>query len=140
MLYLHSIGHFHPPNVVTNAFLESLGIDTNNEWILERVGISTRHTILPLDYIAHTHNRDPRAALEAAQMTNGETGAAAGKIALQRAGLQASDIGMVISGSCSPDECIPAEANRVAEELGVEAVALDISAVLPRGDATREIA
>ena len=28
MLYLHAIGHFHPENVLTNAFLESLGIET----------------------------------------------------------------------------------------------------------------
>jgi 3-oxoacyl-[acyl-carrier-protein] synthase-3 len=127
VLYLHAIGHFHPQNVVTNAFLESLGIDTNDEWITERVGIRTRHTVLPLDYIQQTKNRDPRAAIEVATMSNAQTGAAAGRVALERAKLTVKDIGMVLSGSCSPDECIPAEANRVAEALGVEGPSLDVA-------------
>jgi len=127
VLYLHAIGHFHPENIVTNAFLESLGIETNEAWILERVGIRTRHTVLPLDYIRQTKNRDPRQAIEAATMSNAETGAEAGRVALARAGLTVGDIGLVLSGSCSPDECIPAEANRVAEALGINAPALDLA-------------
>ncbi|MDP1824813.1 MAG: ketoacyl-ACP synthase III [Archangium sp.] len=127
MLHLHALGHFHPGNVIDNHFLESLGIDTNDAWIMERVGIRSRHTVLPLDYIRTTRNRDPRAAIEAATMSNAQTGAQAGRMALERAGLKASDIGMVLAGSCSPDECIPAEANRVAAELGIDAPSLDIS-------------
>jgi 3-oxoacyl-[acyl-carrier-protein] synthase III len=127
VLYLHAIGHFHPENVITNAFLESLGIETSEKWILERVGIRARHTVLPLDYIRETKNRDPREAIEAATMSNAETGAKAGAVALERATLNAKDIGMVVSGSCSPDECIPAEANRVAEALGIDGPSLDLS-------------
>ena len=127
MLHLHSIGHFHPQNVIDNAFLESLDIGTNDAWIVERVGIRKRHTVLPLEYLRQTKNKDPRAALEAATMSNGETGAQAGKLALERAGLTTKDIGLVISGCCSPDECIPAEANRVAEAMDIDAPALDIS-------------
>ena len=127
MLHLHALGHFHPGNVIDNAFLESLGIDTNDAWIMERVGIRTRHTVLPLEYIRATHNRDPRAAIEAATMSNAQTGAQAGLMALERAGLKAADIGMVLAGSCSPDECIPAEANRVAGALQIDAPSLDIS-------------
>jgi 3-oxoacyl-[acyl-carrier-protein] synthase III len=127
VLYLHAIGHFHPENIVTNAFLESLGIETNESWILERVGIRTRHTVLPLEYIAATKNRDPRMAIEAATMSNAQTGARAGRMALDRAGLEPRDVGMVLSGSCSPDECIPAEANRVAEAMGIDAPSLDIA-------------
>jgi 3-oxoacyl-[acyl-carrier-protein] synthase-3 len=127
VLYLHAIGHFHPENVVSNAFLESLGIETNDSWIVERVGIRTRHTVLPLDYIRQTKNRDPRAALEAATMTNAQTGALAGRMALERAKLSSADIGMVLAGNCSPDECIPAEANRVAAALNIDALSLDLA-------------
>ncbi|MDP3232404.1 MAG: ketoacyl-ACP synthase III [Myxococcales bacterium] len=127
MLYLHAIGHFHPENLLTNAFLESLGIETNETWIMERVGIRSRHTVLPLDYIRETKNRDPRRAIEAATMSNAQTGAKAGLMALERAKLTVKDIGMVLSGSCSPDECIPAEANRVAAALGIDAPSLDLS-------------
>src|SRR3954465_9412252 len=118
-MFLHGLGHFHPETVIDNAFLSSLGIDTNDEWIVERVGIRRRHTVLPLDYIRQTKNRDPRAAIEAATMSNAKTGAEAARMALQRAGLTTKDIGMVLAGGCSPDECIPAEAARVAEELNI---------------------
>lgn len=127
MLHLHALGHFHPANVIDNAFLEALGIETNDAWIMDRVGIKTRHTVLPLDYIRTTKNRDPRAALDAAELSNAQTGAQAGRMALERAGLEASDIGMVLAGSCSPDECIPAEANRIAAELEIDGPSLDIS-------------
>jgi 3-oxoacyl-[acyl-carrier-protein] synthase-3 len=127
MLYLHSVGHFHPEAVITNAFLESLDIGTDERWILERVGIRQRHTVLPLDYIKRTLNKDPRGAQEAATLTNGQTGARAGRMALERAGRSPAEVGLVLSGSCSPDECIPAEANRVAEALGVDAPALDLA-------------
>ncbi len=46
MLYLHSMGHFHPENIISNTFLENLDIDTTNEWIMERVGIQNRRTVL----------------------------------------------------------------------------------------------
>ena len=59
MIYLHGIGHFHPENVITNQFLEELDIGTTVDWIMERVGIETRRTILPLDYIRKTKNADP---------------------------------------------------------------------------------
>lgn len=127
MLYLHAIGHFHPQNVVTNAFLEGLGIETNDTWIMDRVGIRSRHTVLPLDYIRQTKNKDPRQAIEAATLSNAQTGANAGRMALERAKLTANDIGLVLAGSCSPDECIPAEANRVADALGIEGPALDLA-------------
>ncbi|MGA9521516.1 MAG: ketoacyl-ACP synthase III [Myxococcaceae bacterium] len=126
-MFLHALGHFHPSNVIDNAFLESLDIGTSDTWITERVGIRGRHTVLPLDYIRETKNRDPRAALEAAELSNAETGARAAQLALERAGLKASDIGMVIAGGCSPDECIPAEACRIAEALGIEAPSMDLN-------------
>ena len=49
MLYLHSMGHFHPENIISNKFLEDLDIGTTNDWIMERVGIQNRRTVLPLD-------------------------------------------------------------------------------------------
>ena len=125
-MFLHALGHFHPPNILTNAFFEELGLETNDAWILERVGIRTRHTVLPLEYLRETRNRDVRAAQEAALFSNAETGRRAALMALERAGLKPSDIGMVVAGGCSPDECIPAESNRVAQLLGIDAPAVDL--------------
>lgn len=126
-LYLHGLGHFHPENVIDNKFLENLDIGTNDEWILDRVGIRTRRTVLDLEYLRRTRNKDTRAALEASQYTNAETGRRAALHALERAGLSVSDVGMVIAGGCAPEMCIPAEACRIAAALGIEVPALDIN-------------
>lgn len=127
MVYLHGIGHFYPENVISNQFLEELDIGTNEEWILERVGIHARHTVLPLDYIKATKNQDIRAAFEAALYNNIQTGTAAARMALQRAGLKPSDIGLVISGSCAPDTLTPAEASTIAAALEIECPCFDIN-------------
>ena len=127
MLYLHGIGHFHPENVIDNAFLESLDIGTTDEWILSRVGINERRTVLPLDFIRTTRNRDLRASQDAAIYSNRQTGARAARMALERAGIERDRIGLVLAGGCSPDMCIPAEAATIAKELGIECPAIDFS-------------
>ncbi len=126
-LYLHGVGHFHPENVLDNKLLEELDIGTSDEWIVDRVGIRTRRTVLPIDYIRTTRNADPRAGQEAAMYNNVETGRRAALHALERAGLKPADIGMVICGGCSPEMLIPSEASRIAAALGIEAIAFDIN-------------
>lgn len=126
-LHLHGIGHFHPENEITNAFLEELDIGTSDEWILERVGIRSRRTTLPLDYIRTTHNRDPRAAAEATLYTHADTGKRAAEMALARAGIAREQIGLVIAGSSAMDTATPAEACNVARALELEVPALDVN-------------
>jgi len=127
MLYVHGVGHFHPENVIDNAFLESLDIGTNDEWIVSRVGIKTRRTVLELDYIKRTKNQDLRQTAEATVYKNGECGRRAAAMAIERAGIQANDIGLVIGGSSSPEFCIPTEAAATAKLLGIEAPCVDIA-------------
>lgn len=127
MLYLHGVGHFHPENVIDNQFLEGLEIGTNDAWILERVGIRSRRTVLSLDYIRQTKNKDPRAAREASLFTNAQTGTNAARMALARAGITTADIGLVIGGGCSPQWSSPAEGCVIAAELGIEAQAFDVN-------------
>jgi 3-oxoacyl-[acyl-carrier-protein] synthase-3 len=126
-LYIHALGHFHPENVIDNDFLESLDIGTSDEWILERVGIRERRTVLPLDYVKETRNADIRAGQEAALYSTSDLGMRAAAMALDRAGLRASDIGMVVAGSSCPSANVPGEASRVAAALGIDAPALDIA-------------
>ena len=127
MLFVHGMGHFHPPNVIDNAFLASLDIGMTDEAILDRVGIRERRTVLPLEYIRTTRNADPRAADEAAMLSNVETGARAARVALDRAGIGPEDVGLVVAGGCSPEMSIPAEATRIAAALGIVAPAFDIA-------------
>jgi 3-oxoacyl-[acyl-carrier-protein] synthase III len=126
-LYIHGVGHFHPENVIDNAFLAALNIGTDDAWIMERVGIRSRRTVLSLEYIARTKNAHPADAAAFSSYTNAQTGALASRLALERAGLAASDIGLVVAGGCSPQYSIPAEACLVANELGIHAPAFDIA-------------
>lgn len=127
MLYVHGLGHFHPENEIDNAFLESLDIGTNDEWIVSRVGIKSRRTVLPLDYIRATRNKDLRGVQEARLYSNAETGRRAALHAIERAGIKLEDIGMVIGGSSSPDRCIPSEGSSIAKALGLEVPAFDLN-------------
>jgi 3-oxoacyl-[acyl-carrier-protein] synthase III len=127
MLYLHAMGHFHPENVISNKFLEELDIGTNNEWIMERVGIQNRRTVLPLDYIRRTKNINPLESFSIRQYTNSQMSAKASRMALERASLKPEDIGLLISGSSSPDNITPAEASAVAAELGIEVPCFDLN-------------
>jgi 3-oxoacyl-[acyl-carrier-protein] synthase-3 len=128
VLHLHSIGHFHPETIIDNAFLCSLDIGVDSNWIEERVGISQRRTTLSLEYIRKTRNADVRAAAEGATLSTTEMAQRAAENALERAALQTMDIKMIVAGGCCPEMLIPAEACRLAASLGIEAVAFDVSA------------
>jgi 3-oxoacyl-[acyl-carrier-protein] synthase III len=127
MLYLHAMGHFHPEIIITNKFLEDLDIGTSEEWILERVGIKTRRTVLPLDYIRQTKNANFREAFEVRQYKNSEMAAEAAKMALTRAALKPEEIGLLIAGTSSPDSIAPAESSAIAAQLGIEVPCLDMN-------------
>ena len=69
-LWIHGFGHANPENEISNRFLEELDIGTSDSWILERVGIRSRRTVLSLDYIRHTLNADVRAAAAASSTSS----------------------------------------------------------------------
>jgi len=126
LLYLHGVGHFHPETILDNHFLSSLDIGVDVKWIEDRVGIVERHTTLPLEYLRQTRNQDPRAAAEAAHTTPTEMSVKAAQMALERAGLEVSQLGMIVSGGCSPEMQIPADSSRIANALGVRVTCFDL--------------
>ena len=123
-LYLHGVGHFHPENEISNQFLEDLDIGTNDQWILDRVGIRSRRTVLPLEYIHKTKNAEPRDAMEAALYANADLGRSAVELAISRAGIEKSDVGMLIAGSSAMDTATPAEACNIARRAGTRGAGL----------------
>lgn len=127
VVHLLGLGHFHPETELDNRFLEELEIGTSDAWIVERTGIRSRRTVLPLDYIRTTRNREPRAALEAACYDNATLAARAAELALARAGVARDEIGLVIAGTSAADTASPAEACNVARALGLEVPAFDVS-------------
>src|SRR5690348_8447739 len=93
------IGMAVPERVVTNDDLAKL-METSNEWIIERTGIEQRRWVSP-----------------------GEDGASLGtkasKEAIERAGLVASDIDMIIYATLSPDVNFPGTGVFVQRGLGI---------------------
>lgn len=127
MLSILGIGHAHPPNRITNAFLEELGV-AEEKWSMQRVGIRERRTALPLDYIRKTRNANPMDAFELVDEAGVSATQQAAQMALRRAGISSKDIGLVISGSSAPTYTSPAQASRLAAALDLEVPAFDTAA------------
>jgi len=94
---------------------------------MERVGIENRRTVLPLDYIKRTKNQRPEEALDAALYTNAQTAVLAAYQAIEKAKIKKSDIGLVISGSCTPASICPPEACTIANALEIECPSFDLN-------------
>ena len=97
-----------PETRLTNTDLEQL-LDTSNDWILERTGISERRVASAAD-------------------TSATLGAAAGAAAIKDAGLTPSDIGLVMVATCTPPQVLPSTAALVQEALGLRCGAVDLGA------------
>lgn len=122
------MGHHHPDTVLDNRFLQELDLGVDEAWILERTGIRHRRTVLPLDYIRETRNADPREADAVAALTDAETAELAARVALERAGLAADAVGLVVAGSCTGQHATPPLASAVADRLGLAVPCLDVNA------------
>lgn len=125
------MGFSNPSTVIDNQFLEALDVGTDAQWILEKIGIVTRLSTLPLDYIRETRNQDPRAAIGVASITPTQMGAKAAQMAIERAGIRPEDIGLVITNCCTPYQVAPAESQRIAKELGIKVKAYDVFTACP---------
>ncbi|WP_300971239.1 beta-ketoacyl-ACP synthase III [Thiocapsa sp.] len=112
MIYARILGtgsHL-PARTVTNADLEAI-VDTTATWIFERTGIEKRHLV-----------------------SEGETccdlAEAAARRALDAAGLQPSDIDLIIVATTTPDQFFPSTACLLQQRLGVHGCpAFDLQAV-----------
>jgi 3-oxoacyl-[acyl-carrier-protein] synthase-3 len=104
-----SIGAYAPPRVLSNKDLENM-LETSDEWIRTRSGISNRHIV-----------DDASASSDLAYE--------AGKLAIERANMKPEDIDVIIVATITPDMFMPSTACFVQNRLGaVNAAAFDISA------------
>ena len=103
-------GSYLPKKILTNKDLETL-VDTTDEWIFTRTGIRQRH-------IAGEDEFTSDLALEAA------------KYAISSAGINASDIDLIIVATTTPDKTFPSVATMVQRKLGIAGCpAFDVQAV-----------
>ena len=131
MLSIVGVGCSHPGTVIDNEFLEGLRIESSAEWILEKIGIRERRTVLPLEYISAAKNRDPREALPVMSQTPSHLGVKAAQEALERAGITAAQLGLITVNCCTPLTSIPSEAQRIGRALGVNVPAYDLQTACP---------
>lgn len=94
-----------PDRIVTNHELAET-LDTSDEWIVERTGISQRRIG------GTTHSLSVES----------------GKAAIARAGLSSADIDMVVLATTTPDKRCPATASTVQDSLGITGGAFDVNA------------
>ncbi len=108
-------GSYLPPHRVTNddlvAQLAQQGIETSDEWIMERTGIRARHFA----------DRD---------VTSSDLALEASRRALEAAGCQAQDLDLIIVATSTPDMVFPSTACILQNKLGANGCpAFDVQAV-----------
>ena len=108
-------GSYLPPNRLTNAQLAAdlatRGVETSDEWIVERTGIRARHFAAP-------------------DVTSSDLGLEAAKRAIEAAGLKAADIDLIIVATSTPDMVFPSVACILQHKLGIAGCpAFDLQAV-----------
>lgn len=102
-----STGCYVPEQVVANEDLAELGCDS--DWIVQRTGIRQRRKASPTQATSDL-------ALLAAQQC------------LDRAGVSASDVDLILVATMTPDQATPSSACHLQRELGCVAPAMDINA------------
>ena len=104
------VGSALPKRRVTNDELAHT-VDTTDEWIVERTGIRSR-------YIAGDGE------------TTGSLAIAAARAALEHAGLQPTDLDLIVLATATPDQTFPSTATKVQAALGInDCIAFDVHAV-----------
>ena len=105
------VGSYLPGSPISNTDLVQRGVDTDNEWIVTRTGIKTRH-------LAEAGTTSSSLAYEASTR------------ALAAAGIDASELDLIIVATSTPDYIFPSTACLLQSKLGnVGAMAFDIQAV-----------
>ena len=105
-----SIGAYVPEKILSNDDLSHM-VDTTDEWITKRTGIKERHIAADDEFTS-------------------DLGVKAAELAIERSGLDKSEIDMVVCATISPDYfCMPSTATIISNKLGLGNVtAFDISA------------
>jgi len=108
-------GSYLPPRRLTNsdlaAELATQGVETSDDWIVERTGIRARHFAAP-------------------EVCSSDLGLEAARRALQAAGAKAQDIDLIIVATSTPDMVFPSTACILQDKLGANGCpAFDVQAV-----------
>jgi len=95
------VGSYLPETILTNADLEKI-VDTDDDWIVQRVGIRERHIV------GNSHDTVSSMAVQAA------------KLALEKAGIAASAVDLVVVATTTPDYFFPSIACFLQQSLNID--------------------
>ena len=95
-----AVGCYVPPGVLTNADLEKM-VQTNDEWIIDRTGISERHIAAP-------------------DVATSDLATCAARAALAQRGIDASELDAILVCTVTPDMLFPSTACLVQHNLGAK--------------------
>ncbi len=108
--HMLSVGSYLPKQILTNAQLAAR-VDTSDDWIVARTGIRQRH-------------------IAAEGELTSDLATAAAQSALERAGVSAQEVDLIVLATATPDQTFPATAARVQAKLGMtRGFAFDVQAV-----------
>ncbi len=103
-------GSFVPPKVLSNFDLQKMGLDTTDEWVVQRTGVRERRIADP-------------------EVTTSDLAYEAALKAFDMAGTKAKDLDLIIVATITPDTCCPSAANWLQAKLDApQAVTFDITA------------
>jgi 3-oxoacyl-[acyl-carrier-protein] synthase-3 len=103
------MGHAYPEGILTNADLEKI-VETSDEWITTRTGIKQRHKAAENEYTS-------------------QFGSAAARQAIERAGLQPTDIDIIVCATTTPDQIMPSTGALIQAQIGAtNAAGMDVFA------------
>ncbi|WMI80493.1 beta-ketoacyl-ACP synthase III [Anaerotignum sp. MB30-C6] len=100
-------GMYVPPNIVTNDDISKF-VDTNDEWVMQRVGVKQRHFSI--------------------NETTDEMGYKAALAALENSGVKAEEIDLILAASISGESISPSVSCMIQNRLGVSCMTMDVSA------------
>ena len=108
--FITGTGSYLPARILSNTDLAGM-VDTSDEWIRERTGIEQRH-------------------IAAEGELTSDLATAAARAALENAGVEASEIDLIVLATTTPDNTFPATATTVQHKLGItDGAAFDVQAV-----------
>lgn len=103
------MGHAYPSGILTNADLEKM-VETSDDWITSRTGIKQRHKAREDEYTS-------------------QFGSLAANQAIERAGIDVSEIDLIVCATTTPDQIMPSTGALIQAQIGaVNAAGMDVFA------------
>lgn len=103
------MGHAYPEDILTNADLEKI-VETSDEWITTRTGIKQRHKAKADEYTS-------------------QFGTMAARQAIERAGIDVTEIDIIVCATTTPDQIMPSTGALIQAQIGaVNAAGMDVFA------------